>query len=225
MRLYQTAQWIGVFFFGGLLLVSGSPQQEKKPQAWPPIRKEVLSYTARVQDVLFPRTFRFQYAHNMLIVARFSPFGPPDSQFVIFRDGDQCCGVILARARASIIGEIHRLVESGIVDEHRIAEKFAVDVQRLEIPRSVVEKWLSSFHSLSFMSEPSGLVTVDGTWYELWYEAPDGMRINFAYGDPHEGDDKKSHPVVRWMNQVRAELEKYAAPVPASQELPLRPKS
>lgn len=213
MGLHPNSQWIGSFFLASLLFGNGGLLQERRSD-WPPIKENVQNQAEKVMDILFPRTFGVQ--HNILIVARFFPPVGPESQFVVYGEGDQCCEVILARGLKNIHAEVVRMVGGGIKDEHVIAKNIEVDVQRLQIPRSVVEGWLSSFLGLNFTLESSGFHTVDGVLAELWYEGPDRMRIHFSYVDPFEGDDKKSHPLVRWMNQVKAEIEKYASPIRTS---------
>jgi hypothetical protein len=55
-------------------------------------------------------------------------------------------------------------------------------------------------------------ITLDPTWYRLWYVSPSsGAELFFSYGDEDYGSDKKAHPLVRWMNEVKQVVEKYAS--------------
>lgn len=222
MRAIQSgAQLMAAFLLAGLLLagilLAASDGNQEQDPVWPPIGKVVPSYTDKVLDILFPRTFRGPY--NLLIVARFEPSYSPESQIVIYRTaGEQCCEVFLARARTSIHEEVARMVSNGIRDEGTMAKDIKVNVQKVQVPKAVVEEWISSFESLNFNLKYSGFMIVHGDLTELWYEGPDRMRMHFSYVDPFTSfDEVKSHPVVRWMNRVRKDVEKYADSAAAPQ--------
>ena len=107
------------------------------------------------------------------------------------------------------------MLDSSIQDVDSIAKSIEVDVWKVQVTKPVLEEWLSSFYSLNFTLKPSGYITVDGVVTELWYDESGGINLHFSYVDPFEGDDKKSHPAVRWVNRVKAEVERYAALQPA----------
>jgi hypothetical protein len=121
--------------------------------------------------------------------------------------------VVLARANKNINSEEARVLrETGRIDVATMTKYIKVDVRRVQIPKEVLDGWLSSFAHLNFVTVSSDLMVVDGVLHELWYRSSDNLRLHFSYGDPFDGDDEKSHPVVRWMNRVKADVQKYARP-------------
>lgn len=202
--------WLAICFIVGssCLTTQGS---QKSDATWPPIRREVPAIYESVMDTLFPRIFQ----GHTVVVLRFLPGFAPESQIVIYTKDGQTYEVLLGLANKNVNTEMGRMLEAGEQDEKAIAGKIRVDVKKVLVPKEVVADWISTFAKLNFVVRGNdNIVVFDGTVHRLWYEGAATARLHFSYVDPFDGDHEKSHSVVRWMNRVKADVEKYAKASP-----------
>lgn len=81
--------------------------------------------------------------------------------------------MLFAVADKNIQSEVARIIgETNQRDENIIANGLQVKVQCVQVPKEVVDGWLSVFGRLNFGTEPNDLEVADGEIAQLWYEGP-----------------------------------------------------
>jgi len=173
----------------------------------------------RVVDRLFPRKPLGATPCLILLTLRYMPAFERESQVVISKtlDGGYAVSYYSLPSGSERIGErISRIMqELKVEDPPAIAERIKVCVRNVDVPSGVMHDLMRRYAKLR-LSPDLGLdpttIILDGTTYELWFQivgSGDKFHISFA-GDDY-GHDAKAHPLVRWMNEVKRVVEKYAA--------------
>jgi len=198
--------WWGGVVFAGPCMLARSLMEEVNPS---------FARYQRILDIVMPRELYDRRGGEFLLTLRFEPSFDPESQIVIGKrpEGYAVTYYSLPAGVRSISYQMDKIVaETGETDAAVIAKQINVECQKVDIPAQVVAELMSQYSNLRLSPELDTLVTLDPTWYRLWFRASSsGAELFFSYGDAHYGHDEKAHPLVRWMNEVKRVVEKYAA--------------
>lgn len=161
----------------------------------------------RVLELVFPRTARdfSDETKEFALVLRFSPVSEADAQINITKYSDGRLEVVtytLPKGSGSISDRLNAILRQ-IGREN--AEEMAL---RLSVQRRVVNdtreirRLLERFAAMQVPAQLDTSITLDGTSFQLWYEAASNESYySLVGGEPEH--DKEDHPLVRWMNEVR----------------------
>lgn len=160
----------------------------------------------RTLDLLFPREVDNPKKHlRSRIVLRFRPSFAPESQIVISRYADGGAEVMLfslPAERGSVADHINELVERDIEDPTEIARQIKVERKRVDLDSSVIDALLQRYSDLRVAPSLDTQITLDPTFYELWFETGSN-RFHLSLAGPDYSYAPKADPVIRWMNDVR----------------------
>lgn len=161
----------------------------------------------RVLDLVFPRdagNFR-DFRKEFALTLRFSPSFDVESQVNITKYSDGRLDVVaytLPEGSPSIIDQINTIYRrTGRGEADDLAKQINVRRQVLSDTRRV-RQLLTRFNRLRFTAQFDTSITLDGTGFQLWYEAVSNEGYYVLAGS-EPGHDRGDHPVVRWMNEVR----------------------
>jgi len=175
----------------------------------------------RVVDLVF-RYEPFDHQHlGCRIVLRFLPdmAYPPESQIIISERLDGSLEVMaytLADQRKHLWAQVDNIMEqTGVENPEELAKLTRVNIEKVNISPDVLDKLLKRYSRLRFSPyletgvQPGGAVRIflHPTTYDLWLETAVSSKLHFSLTGPDYGYDKGAHPVIRWMNQVRAVVE------------------
>lgn len=161
----------------------------------------------RVVNLIFPRepgNFRDQNKEFALTL-RFKPAFDVESQINILKYSDGRLDVVtytLPKGSQSISEQLNAILrQTGREDAEEMAKR--IKVQKRTIGDTTnVRQLLSRFAALRFTPQLDTSITLDGTGFQLWYEAVSNESYySLVGGEP--GQDRTDHPLVRWMNEVR----------------------
>lgn len=161
----------------------------------------------RVVNLIFPRepgNFRDQNKEFALTL-RFKPAFEVESQINIIKYSNGRLEVVtyaLPKGSQSISEQLNAILrQTGREDAEEMAKR--VKVQRQTIGDTAkMRQLLRRFAALRFTAQLDTSITLDGTGFQLWYEAVSNEAFySLIGGDP--GHDRSDHPLVRWMNEVR----------------------
>jgi hypothetical protein len=189
-----------------------APPAEDLPPVW--------ARYFQLADLVFPRKVLEETPSEFVLTLRVLPAFEGDSQIVIskkLRGGYTVTYYSLPRGSKSVGWQLTEItVESKIEDPVEIAKRIKVDVRDVDVPWSLISGQMDRIAKLQLspLEElDTGFVTVDATTYQFWLQRvgdPVGFYVCLK-GDVY-GQKHKAHPLVRWMNEMKALVEKYARP-------------
>lgn len=161
----------------------------------------------RVLEIIFPRdsdNFSDQ-TKEFALTLRFSPSGEAGSQINITKYSDGRLEVItytLPRRSGSISEQLNAILrETGRENVEEMARRLNVQRRMVNDTRRVREL-LGRFAALRVSPQLDTSITLDGTSFQLWYEAVSNESYySLVGGEPSQ--DRADHALVRWMNEVR----------------------
>lgn len=161
----------------------------------------------RVVDLVFrrvPGDFKDQNKEFALTL-RFKPAFDVESQINIVKYKDGNLDVViytLPKGSQSIREQLNAVLrQTKREDAEEMAKR--INVRRQPISDTTkVRELLKRFAALRFTPQLDTSITLDGTGFQLWYEAVSTESYySLVGGDP--GQDRGDHRLVRWMNEVR----------------------
>jgi hypothetical protein len=161
----------------------------------------------RVLDIVFPRdTGNFKdFRKEFALTLRYKPSFGLESQVNITKYSDDRLEVVthtLPKGSRSIWEQLNTMLrQTGREDAEEMAKH--LNVQKTVLTDTVkVRRLLSRFAAIRISPQLDASITLDGTYFELWYEAVSNESYHaLVGGDP--GHDRTDHPLIRWMNEVR----------------------
>jgi len=170
----------------------------------------------RVLDILFPREPCLLPGGEFVLILRFVPAFDPESQIVIRKLGERDYAVryyYLPRGSKNAGIQIADLVEqAGLDDVQELANRIRIQVEDMHLPTTVIADLMARYSQLLVSPVLDTRVILDPTWYQLWFHTTSSSSdVHFSLAGPDYGHDAKAHPLVRWMNEVKRVVEKYAA--------------
>jgi hypothetical protein len=175
----------------------------------------------RVLDIVFPRD---EPRGDYVLVLRFKPSFHPESQVVIKRGVDKIEVIEYTSLSGNIYSKLNELKSHGGASENAVEMPKLIEVRRrsIQVPYTQVKQWHAGFlESLSeslrafkkrseeFDKAGSITLTIDGTFYDVWY----GQGINdlsLSFYDEEVSDQQPNGVLktVQWMNAVRRDVGK-----------------
>lgn len=161
----------------------------------------------RVLDIIFPRdpgNFRDQ-TKEFALTLRFSPVSKAGSQINITKYSDGRFEVVtytLSNRSQNISEQLNAILrQTGRENAEEMARKLNVQRRVVNDTRGV-RRLLERFAALRTSPQLDTSITLDGTSFQLWYEAASSESYHSLVGG-EPGHDSADHPLVRWMNEVR----------------------
>lgn len=172
-------------------------------------------------DLVFPRRLLQETTSEFVLALRFLPAFDRESQVVISKRlrGGYTVTYYSLPAGSKNLGEqfMQIRLESKIEDPVEIAKRIKADVRNVDVPSSLISGQIDRIAKLplSPLEELDiGFVHPDATSYQFWLQGVGAPPVEFYVclnGDVY-GQKHKAHPLVRWMNEMKALVEKYARP-------------
>lgn len=174
-----------------------------------------------VLDIVFPRDEpRGDYG----LVLRFKPSFHPESQVMIKRGVDKIEVIEYTSLSGNIYSKLNKLKSHGDASENATEMAKLIEVRRrsIQVPNAQVKQWHAGFleslgeslkafkkRSEEFDKAGSITLTIDGTFYDVWY----GQGINdmsLSFYDEEVSNHKRNGRLktVQWMNTVRLDVER-----------------
>lgn len=193
----------------GLPLMLVTHSQRAAAVAQEPVNVPTVSSETyrRVVDLIFPRdagNFRDQNKEFALTL-RFMPSFETAAQINITKYSDGRLEVVtytLPKGSGSISEQLNAMLrQTGRENAEEMAKHLIVRRQTIGDTRNM-RQLLRRFAVLRFTAQLDTSITLDGTAFQLWYEAVSNESYySLVGGDP--GHDRTDHALVRWMNDVR----------------------
>lgn len=190
---------------GFAIQCAGNAQQ---PQSFLVVSTETY---ARVLDIVFPRDSRnfTDQTKEFALILRFSSAFEAESQINITKHTDgrlEVTAYTLPRGSKGIaeqLDAIHR--ETGEEDASEMARRINVrkrTINSTERVRVLLRRYFAlrlspHLDTYAFMLDPDS--------YQLWYEATSN-EVYYSLASPRLLRGHETHPIVRWMNDVRRTL-------------------
>jgi hypothetical protein len=201
-----------------ILLCEAGFAQGRKPTG--PSELNLESYS-RLLDTLLPRDHPPSLRLDCLMILRFEPNKGAESQIAIraWHDGhvDATLYTVLdASVWSAANGYIAR---TGGENLEAIAKSIKVQNRPLDLPRSDVDRWISSLFEALRSSEASlenfaaeyrrtgtRQAVLDGDHYDFWY-AQGETEFHWAFSDVPVSEARRGAilPLAKWMDIVRTE--------------------
>jgi hypothetical protein len=195
----------------------GSPPQEIPSKSYKLISTETHD---RVLEILFSR---YNLKGDYWFVLRFKPSSSPESQIVVREERDKIEVVEYTSLSGNIYSKLNSIMaEGGKEDAIEMAKLIKVGKRSIDIPDAQARQWRTSFFksigdSIKAFKQRSeeydkgiGTLTIDGTFYNLWYHHVDHITIAFDFYDEEVRDRQPNGDLklVQWMNAVRRDIER-----------------
>jgi len=169
----------------------------------------------RVVNLIFPRepgNFRDQNKEFALTL-RFKPAFDVESQINISKYSNGRLEVVtytLPKGSQSISEQLNAILgQTGREDVVEMAKRIKVQKQTIG-DTTKVRQLVRRFAALRFTPQLDTSITLDGTGFQLWYEAVSNESYySLVGGDP--GQDRAEHSLVGWMNEVRQAVLRYSS--------------
>ena len=134
----------------------------------------------------------------------------PESQIIISKRPDDTYEVTRywpVDTKRNIASQVADIVEqSGETDPVTIAKMISVRVEQIAMPSAAVEALMKEYSALRISPMVERHYVLDGTRYDCWFSTYTNGMFHFSFVD---GDENNSqHPLVRWMGEVRDQVEK-----------------
>lgn len=195
--------------FLGLSLMLGVHYQNMAAAPQEPVSVSTVSIETyrRVLDLVFPRdagNFK-DHRKEFALTLRFKPSFDVESQINLIKYNDDRLEVVtytLPKGSQSIWQQLNAMLrQSGREDAEEMAKR--LNVQKTVITDTAkVQRMLNRFAAVRFSPQLDTSLTLDGTRFELWYEAVSNESYySLVGGEPRQ--DRRDHPLARWMNEVR----------------------
>lgn len=164
----------------------------------------------RVLEIIFPRnSLDFSDpTKEFALTLRFSPVSEAGSQINITKHSDGRLEVVtytLPNRSQSISEQLNGILrQTGRENAEEMARHLNVQRQVVNDTRRIrrIRQLLERFAALCVPVQLDTSITLDGTYFQLWYEAASNKSYySLVGGEP--GHDRADHPLVRWMNEVR----------------------
>jgi hypothetical protein len=108
-----------------------------------------------------------------------------------------------------IASQIADLIQNSNAERPEdIAARLTVRVSKVHLPPALLNRLIAEYSSMKFSPKLHERVMTDGTRYNLWYRTTSAAHeFHFSFVDLDYGRDQTAHPIVRWMNRVKREVE------------------
>ncbi len=162
-----------------------------------------------VLDAVFPLTF----AGDPYLILRFAPTERSEFQIAI---GMKTGGTYEVRKYSPPEGAEHigaQLLRLRAEHPHdtpvELARYIKIEEKQIHLDAKVISQLMRALEHLKIPAEVSPEIIMDGSAYDFWFVQPPACHVlHLAISDADYGYDAKAHPLVRWMNLVRREVEK-----------------
>jgi hypothetical protein len=185
--------------------------------SWEDLHPEVAKYL-QVADVLFPRKLLEEGPSHFTLTLRFLPSFGTESQIVLSKTpsgGYTVTRYSLPNGSKTAWHQMEEITsESKIEDSVEIAKRIKVEVRNVDVPSSLLSPQVDRISKLTlfpFKELDLDFARMDATEYQFWLQrirTPVGFHVSLE-GEVY-GEGRKPHPLVRWMNEIKALVEKYA---------------
>ncbi len=158
-----------------------------------------------VLDLIFPRNEGGDNnSKELSLVLRFRPSFGPESQININKYVDGRIEVIEYTVTNSknISYELDAILRrTGRDDVEFLAKSLPVKRRMVNKPAARFERLVAHYAALRFSPQFDTKVSIDGTKYELWYEATSNKSY-FLLSGPNPGKSHYNNRIIDWMNEV-----------------------
>jgi hypothetical protein len=173
----------------------------------------------QVIDAIFPRNILGRQPSEFILTLRFLPprdLGSP-SQIIISgtpNGGYMITRYSLADGSSPLWEQITRIqAQLNTQDTIEIAKHIQVRVEDVSVPSALVAAQIDRLERLQISPRlvPQGVVHVDATEYQMWFQtvgASSGLYL--CTPGAHYAHDENAPPIVRWMNDVKGQVDQYA---------------
>ena len=197
---------------------SVAPLKKRRPQSDKVVSQETYD---RVLDIAFPRGGpRGDYG----LVLRFKPSFHPESQVVIKRGVDKVEVIEYTSLSGNIYNKLNELKSHGGTSDDVVEMAKLIEVRKrsIQVPYTHVKQWHAGFleslgeslkafkkRSEEFDKAGSITLTMDGTFYDVWYgQGINDMSLSFYDEEVSDQQPNGALKTVQWMNSIRQEVAK-----------------
>jgi len=161
-----------------------------------------------VLDAVFPLTF----AGDPYLILRFAPTERSEFQIAI---GMKTDGTYEVRKYSPPEGAEHigaQMLRLRAVHPDdtptELAKYIKIEQKQIQLDAKVLSRLMKTLKELRIPAEVGQNILVDASSYEFWFvDRPTCHVLHLAVSDADYGHDAKAHPLVQWMNRVRAAVE------------------
>jgi hypothetical protein len=197
-----------------LVLTNGEFANSKHVQQ--PGQNASSSLYQQVLDKIFPRNAgdfsqKGTGLKEFSLSLRFKPTTEPESQLTIDRYNNGMTEVVYYQVgnKKNVAVQLARIIdETGKRDVEFLAKSIPVEIRTILKPAPRIERILAKYANLRLPLQLNTDIFLDGTRYELWYEAISN-KVHLTLSG---GQDKKSQEdmIINWMKEALQTVQQLA---------------